>query len=84
MILFHIIVASLSLIFTGYVFFRPSTSKLHVAYGLVAMTLFTGFYLVLSKPAHLTQTCMEGLVYLGVVSFGIVSARNKLARVLNK
>ena len=76
----HIIVAISSLAWTAYVYFRPSKTGLRVAYVLVATMLLTGFYLVLSKPSHLTQTCIEGLVYLGVVSYGIVSARNKLTK----
>jgi len=79
-LIFHIIVAVASLIFTGYTYFYPSFIKLKIAYTLVALMLLTGFYLVLSKPAHMTQTCMEGLVYLGIVSYGIVSARNKLIK----
>lgn len=80
MLISHIIVAISSLFWTGYVFFYPSKSKLNIAYALVALMLLSGFDLILSKPAHLTQTCIEGLVYLGFVSFGIVSARNKLAK----
>ena len=81
-LIIHILVAVSSLIWTGVVYFYPSKSRLRVAYTLVALMLLTGFYLVLSKPAHMTQTCIEGLIYLGVVSFGIVSARNKLAKTL--
>ena len=75
----HILVAISSLIYTGYVYFYPSKSKLNIAYGLVAVMLLTGFYLILSKPAHITQTCIEGLVYLAIVSYGLISARHKLA-----
>ena len=80
-LLFHIVIALSSLVSTGLAFFYPSRAKLQVSYALVAMTLFTGFYLVISKPAHMTQTCAEGLVYLAVVAFGIISARHKLATV---
>ena len=75
----HIVVAVASLIWTGIAYFYPSKAKLRVAYTLVALMLATGFSLVLSRPAHMTQTCIEGLVYLAVVSFAIVSARHKLA-----
>jgi hypothetical protein len=76
----HIIIALSSLIHTGYIFMRPTASGLQVSYVLVILTLFSGFGLVLSKPANMTQTCVTGLVYLGVVSFGIASARYKLAK----
>ncbi|HEX9503959.1 MAG TPA: hypothetical protein VF974_06640 [Patescibacteria group bacterium] len=80
-LLIHITVAVASLIWTGIIYFYPSKPKLNVAYTLVALMLISGFYLVLSKPAHMTRTCIEGLVFLGIVSYGIVAARNKLARV---
>ncbi|MBX4205507.1 MAG: hypothetical protein KW788_05020 [Candidatus Doudnabacteria bacterium] len=81
---FHIVVAVSSLIWTAVTYFYPSQTKLNAAYTLTALMLVSGFALILSKPAHMTQTCIEGLVFLGVVSYGLVSARHKLARVLNE
>jgi len=78
-LLIHIITAVSSLAWTAYLYFRPSKLGLNVDYVLVGTMLVTGFFLVLSKPAHMTQTCIEGVVYLAVVSYGIVSARQKLA-----
>jgi hypothetical protein len=80
-LIFHIVAAISSLIWTGYIYFRPSKIGLNVDYGLVAAMLISGFYLILSKPAHITQTCIEGLVYLAAVSYGIVHARNKLTSI---
>jgi hypothetical protein len=80
----HIIIATASLVFTGILYFYPSVNKLYTSYVLVALTLITGFYLTLSKPAHLTQTCITGLAYLAIVALGIVHARNKLATVTNR
>jgi hypothetical protein len=77
-LIFHILVALSSLVYTGYVFIAPSKSKLHVAYALVALTVISGSYLIAAQPAHMTQTCTEGLIYLAVVAFGIIAARNKL------
>lgn len=78
-LLLHIIVASASLIYTGYLFMRPSKQKLRVAYTLVALTLISGFTLVLTKPAAMAQSCVMGVAYLAFVSYGIISARHKLA-----
>jgi len=78
-LLTHIIAAVSSLALTAYLYFRPSKLGLNVDYVLVGTMLVTGFYLILSKPAHMTQTCIEGLVYLAVVSYGLVAAHNKLA-----
>ncbi|HTL39406.1 MAG TPA: hypothetical protein VL306_01155 [Methylomirabilota bacterium] len=84
MIILHIIIAFSSLIYTAVLYLYPSYTKLRVSYILVGVTILTGFYLVLSKPAHMTQTCITGLCYLALVSLGIVSARYKLAKIIAK
>ncbi len=78
-VILHVIIATMSIGLTTYAYVRPSVSKLRGAYGLVAMTLASGIYLVASSPSHMIQACTTGLVYLGVVSIGIVAARVKLA-----
>lgn len=78
LLLTHITISLTSLACTGYILFSPSKFGLNLSYALVIFTLISGFGLVLSKPANLTQTCVIGLVYLGFVSYGIVYARNKL------
>jgi len=76
----HIVVATGSLVSAGILYFYPSKPKLYTTYVLVATMLLTGFYLTLSKPAHLVQSCITGLAYLAIVSYAIVSARKKLTR----
>ncbi len=83
-LLLHIIIASASIGYTAFVYLYPSKSRLRTSYVLVATTVASGFYLVFRVPAHMTQTCITGLVYLAVVSYGIVSARNKFARAANR
>ena len=80
-LLFHIIIASVSLCTTAFLFFAPSLRKMYINYILVFLTIATGTVLVVTQPAHMTQTCMVGLLYIGLVSFGILSARHKLAKV---
>ena len=80
MLLLHIIIALSSVIFTGYTSFTPSKSKLQKAYLLVGLTLATGTYLLLTKPTHMVQTCITGLVYIGLVTVALVFARHRLAR----
>lgn len=74
----HIIIATCSILVTVYTLFTPSKTKLYLSYILVALTFGTGFYLVVTKPAHLTQTCTEGLIYLGVMFAGIMRIKHKL------
>ena len=80
----HIIVALTSLVFAGIILFKPSKTKLNITYALTAATIISGFYLVLAKPAHMTQVCAEGLVYLAAVAWGIIVARRKLATAVIK
>ena len=79
-LIIHIIAALSSLGFTGWAFVSPDQNKINAAYVTTAVMLLTGFGLVLSKPGHMTQTCIEGLVFLAIVSYGLVSARRKLTK----
>lgn len=82
-LILHIIIALASIVYTGYVYIRPSWAKLRNSYILVAGTLASGTYLVVIKPSHLLSICLTGLVYLGIVSIGIVAARFKIAAETN-
>ena len=79
-LLFHIIIALSSVAYSTYLFFVPSKKKLYASYGLVGLTLASGTYLVVSTGAHILQSCLTGLVYIGVVSTVIVGARYRLAK----
>lgn len=79
-VIFHVIAALASLIFTSYIYFRPSATKLKISYSLTAVTLGSGFYLVWSAPEHMLQSCVMGLFYVAIVSVGTVAARGKLAQ----
>jgi hypothetical protein len=77
-VLLHVLIALASLGYTTYVFFHPSKAGLGASYALVAATLASGAYLIWSNPAHMAQSCTTGLLYLGLVGVGIVSARARL------
>ena len=76
----HILVALTGLVYSVYLFFRPTKTGVKIVYGLLALTIISGSYLIYTKPAHITQTCIEGLVYIGVMLAGIFVARHKLAK----
>ncbi|MEK7185738.1 MAG: hypothetical protein AAB675_00025 [Patescibacteria group bacterium] len=78
-LILHIIIALTSIIYTSYVYIIPSKKKLQISYILAAATLTTGSFLLISKPSHLVQSCIMGLVYLGFVIFALASARHKLS-----
>jgi hypothetical protein len=79
LILLHIIVALSGLVLAAYVFVKPSTAALHTLYGLTGATIASGTLLVATAKGHMLEACTMGLLYLGLVSLGIVSARRKLA-----
>jgi hypothetical protein len=74
----HIICALTSLTLSAVMAVRPSHRGLHVAYGLVAVTLASGTWLVIALGQPLTSACMTGLVYLSFVSAGLIRARQLL------
>jgi hypothetical protein len=78
-LLTHIIIAITSIAFSTYTFFRPSQTKLHLSYVLVAAVLGTGFYLVWQNPSSLARVCTTGLLYLGGVTVALVAAHHRLA-----
>lgn len=78
-VLLHVSIAIASILLTSYAYVRPSVSKLRTSYVSIGMTLLSGFYLVWIMPSHMIQACMSGVLYLAVVTAGIVVARHKLA-----
>lgn len=78
-LILHILIALTSLIYSGYVFFSPSKNKIRVSYGLVAATLISGTYLVVSTHSPILSSCVSGLVYLAIVLSGILAAHRKLS-----
>ncbi len=78
-LILHILIALSSIIVSGLAYARPSAARLNASYGLVAATLATGTFLVVSAPSHLASACVSGLVYLATVSAAIIAARAKLA-----
>jgi len=81
LVLLHVLIALSSIVYTTYLFVRPSKSRLYVSYGLVALTLSSGTYLVISTHARLLQSCVAGLVYLGIISGAIAAAHYKLSAI---
>jgi len=78
-LLLHLLVALSSVAYTTYILVAPSRTRLHISSALVAATLASGVYLVISSHAPILQSCISGLFYIGFVSVGLISARRKLA-----
>lgn len=71
LLLIHIIIALSSITVTTAQAFWPSRRKLQVSAGLIALTLGTGTYLVISMHTSMLHACMTGLLYLAVALTGI-------------
>lgn len=76
-LVFHILAALSSLVYTTYMYVRPSHRSFYVVYGLVAATLSSGAYLVISTHAPIVSSCTTGLIYLGIIATGLVAAHRK-------
>lgn len=79
-LLLHIIIALSSIVWTGYLFFKPSAAGLKGSYTLVTLTLLSGSYLVWSTSSPILQSCITGLLYLAIVLSGIFAVHHRLAR----
>lgn len=77
----HIAVAIASMAAATFVLFNPSKNGLKLNYGLLAATLASGTYMVATMSVHILQTCMSGLLYVGVVSALLYAANRRLATV---
>jgi hypothetical protein len=80
-VILHVLIALASIAHITYTFTRPTRKQLYASYSLVSLTLTSGVVLVASSPSHMIEACTVGLVYLGVMTLGIVATNIKLARV---
>ncbi len=72
-LIIHIIIAVSSIIFAGVLLARPSKTKFSVNYGLVAATIASGTYLIVTTGTHMLSACASGLTYLGIVTVLLAS-----------
>ena len=77
-IIIHVVVALASIVAATFAVVRPSKQLLALNYGLVALTVVTGSFLLLRFPAHLAPACEAGLAYLVVAASLIVIANIRL------
>ncbi len=81
-IILHVLAALSSIGQATFLLFKPSAKGLHIAYGLVALTLVSGTFLVVSSHSALLSACLAGLAYLGGVSLALIIAGYRLAKQL--
>lgn len=69
-LLTHIIIALSSICVTTSLAFWPSQAKVRLSAVLIALTLGSGTYLVISMHSPLLSSCLTGLAYLAVALSG--------------
>ncbi len=79
-LIFHIIIALLSIIFTALLFLKPSIKKIYINYFLIGLTVVSGTYLIFKYSSHLTEICFTGIVYLCFVTAGMVASHHRLSK----
>lgn len=79
-LIIHILIALAGITLSFTAVFKPSRLLIRLSYGAVATTLLSGTYLVVIGAGQLTASCISGLLYIIVVSAGLIPARNRLAR----
>jgi hypothetical protein len=75
----HILIALLSVITSSLTWLVPSVFKLRLSQTLIALTLVSGTYLVVSTHSNMVSACMSGLMYLSLVSVLLLFANHKLS-----
>lgn len=79
-LILHIIIALSSLAATTWLAIWPSKRKMYFSYALIALTLASGTYLVISLHSPLLSSCVSGLTYLALALSGVVVGYYRLAR----
>jgi hypothetical protein len=79
--LVHVLIALSSIVLSGIALFAPSLFRMRLSCGLVALTLVSGTYLVISTHAKMLQACVTGIIYLGIVTAGLAGAYYRLAKI---
>jgi len=79
LLLVHVIIALSGLAASTAAVFKPSQARLRLSYGLVLATITTGTVLVIVSHARILNSCITGLVYIGVSLSLIITAQRKLS-----
>lgn len=77
LLVFHILTALVSLIYTTYLVITPSKKGLTAGYILAIATIMSGTYLILSS-ANPWQYCLSGISYIVLALVGLAFANKRL------
>lgn len=77
----HIAFVLVSLFYSTYVAFFPSSKKLKFVYLFMLGTFVSGVLLSLERGINIAQVCVSGLMYTGFVFVSVLLAKRKIASV---
>lgn len=77
----HVSIAIASIICAAFVLARPSMKGLYINYSMIAATLITGTWLVVSHHIQILSVCAMGLFYTFLMLSASVWIRRRLAKV---
>ncbi len=80
-LIFHILIATLSLLYSIFISFNPTTQKIKNIYILTSGTILSGIVLVVTTSADFGKFCLSGLVYTGITVILAKIAKLKLANI---
>jgi hypothetical protein len=80
LLLAHVTIAIVSLVFGAVAIINPSRRKLLTNLGLIAATLISGTFLVISTHSPMLQSCISGLTYVCVMTAMSAVSYRRLAK----
>lgn len=80
MLIFHIVIASLSVILSTYLLANPSKHLLKASYGLISATTLSGVSLMIANPAYAVRGCIAYAIYTVAVVALTSRAKRTLAQ----
>jgi len=78
-LILHIVVALAGIVSSTAGLARPNPKLQTLTWSLIAATVSTGTVLTVQYPSHLVESCVMGLIYVGVTVSAALITRGKLA-----
>lgn len=79
MLIFHIILAVFSIVFSSLMYFSPSKNKILASYAMLLGVVLSGTFLIVTSHVQILRTCLVGLGFIAYSSLAIYLTTKKLA-----
>ena len=77
-LIIHILLATFSVIYSFFIAIVPSKAKLLVNYSLIIGTVLSGGVVAFESPQYLGKTCIEGVIYLGIMTLMLIVSQKRI------